>query len=829
MPSLLPARRLLRRTALALALILEVALFLTLAGRDAVAQLITTTTGTTITGNVLPIGIGTTAPADTLDLGSRTDAMTLPVGSTGQRPSAPVSGMIRYNLTTPAVEAYYGNTWNALGSAASNYWTLSGSNLYPNSTSYNVGIGTTAPIAPLSVYAPDSTVNSTAYGIYEGGALSATDTSGTFYGAYIAPSFSATTTATTVYGAWINPTNTGSGTVNAMNGIRGITQNTSTGTVNAMYAVSATLENTATGTVGAMYGLYSRCDNVNAVGTVSTCYEAYLDTPEGSGSIGTTYGLYQTAPGALNYFAGNVGIGIGPASTAALDVMGPTSGEGENIDDNNSATGNVTLNLSQTSTGDTTLSFVKGAVRRWVMGTDSNDSYKFKIASTTGTYTFASSTLLTINGSGGSVGIGTQSPADRLDVSGAIGLTDTTSTLPAVGMYSPSANTLSLTTSSAAVLTITGSGNVGIGTTGPTVPLQISGSFNSNEGIILNSTLISTSTTGMYGSSFQPFLEPSAASLVNLYGVTFVPILSSSSAPITTEFAIYARLDSQASYSGTVTNGYEIAANGTPDWSGTTPITNLVNFFGNTIANGNGVTSGTISNYQLDLGGVSAAAGSGGTVKNYGIFVSQPSGNTSGTSDYGIYINGGGGASATNNYSFYNNSTANSYFAGSVGIGTQSPSYLLQVGSSSSTGVVAEFQNSAGACTFTPSASSMTPSCSSDARLKKDIADTGDVLAWLGDMRVRDFTIRSTGARQTGVVAQEMLESHPDMVHMGDDGFYTVDGPNPWKLVRAIQELEADNDNLRAATENLRAANDDEAAQIKVLSQRLATLEAVQH
>jgi hypothetical protein len=145
------------------------------------------------------------------------------------------------------------------------------------------------------------------------------------------------------------------------------------------------------------------------------------------------------------------------------------------------------------------------------------------------------------------------------------------------------------------------------------------------------------------------------------------------------------------------------------------------------------------------------------------------------------------------------------FTGGNVGIGTTVPAYLLHVGSASASGIVVEFQNSSGACTFTPSASSMTPSCSSDRRLKNDIQDTGDALAWLRDMRVRDFTIKSTGEHKTGVIAQEMLKTHPDMVHLGADSFYKVDEPDPWKLVKAIQELKADNDKFAGS---LRAANE---------------------
>ena len=155
--------------------------------------------------------------------------------------------------------------------------------------------------------------------------------------------------------------------------------------------------------------------------------------------------------------------------------------------------------------------------------------------------------------------------------------------------------------------------------------------------------------------------------------------------------------------------------------------------------------------------------------------------------------------------------------SGKVGVGTTSPSYLLHVGSSSASGVVAEFQNSAGNCTFTPPTS--TWSCSSDERLKKDIANTGEALPELADIRVRDFTLKSTGERRTGVIAQELLPTHPDMVHEGRDGFYTVDAPNPWMLVKAIQELKAENDQ---AIHELKTENDQ-------LRARLAALEATRH
>lgn len=162
---------------------------------------------------------------------------------------------------------------------------------------------------------------------------------------------------------------------------------------------------------------------------------------------------------------------------------------------------------------------------------------------------------------------------------------------------------------------------------------------------------------------------------------------------------------------------------------------------------------------------------------------------------------------------------------GNVGIGTTSPAYLLHVGSASASGIVAEFQNSSAACTYQPGASSMTESCSSDVRLKTDIEDSGDALAMLAGMRVREFTVKSTGERRTGVIAQEMLLTHPEMVHLGSDGFYKVEEPNLWMLVKAVQQLNAENDDLETANGDLIVAGHERLAAIMDLRARLDALE----
>ena len=60
------------------------------------------------------VGIGTSTPAATLDMGSRTDAVIVPKGTTAQRPASPQTGMLRYNTSLGRMEYYNGTTWIAL-------------------------------------------------------------------------------------------------------------------------------------------------------------------------------------------------------------------------------------------------------------------------------------------------------------------------------------------------------------------------------------------------------------------------------------------------------------------------------------------------------------------------------------------------------------------------------------------------------------------------------------------------------------------------------------------------------------------------------------------
>ena len=100
------------------------------------------------------LGIGTSIPAAALDvasLGTAASAIIVPRDTTGNRPSVAVNGMLRYNTGLNAMESYVGGAWSTLATGASgaSQWLNNSSNIYFNTG--NVGIGTNAPTDALQV------------------------------------------------------------------------------------------------------------------------------------------------------------------------------------------------------------------------------------------------------------------------------------------------------------------------------------------------------------------------------------------------------------------------------------------------------------------------------------------------------------------------------------------------------------------------------------------------------------------------------------------------------------------------------------------------------
>lgn len=156
---------------------------------------------------------------------------------------------------------------------------------------------------------------------------------------------------------------------------------------------------------------------------------------------------------------------------------------------------------------------------------------------------------------------------------------------------------------------------------------------------------------------------------------------------------------------------------------------------------------------------------------------------------------GTGAANIVPNGSFY--PAVNNTFTLGLTSNRFAAAYLVGLGVQSAVpgATVAFFGNGTTTCQYTPGNTTFT--CPSDARLKENVTDTSSALDYLRTLRIRDFVMKSDKSHNTGVIAQEVKETHPELVHKREDGYYVVDTVNVWKLVKAIQELKAENDNLK--------------------------------
>src|SRR3990167_8064423 len=159
---------------------------------------------------------------------------------------------------------------------------------------------------------------------------------------------------------------------------------------------------------------------------------------------------------------------------------------------------------------------------------------------------------------------------------------------------------------------------------------------------------------------------------------------------------------------------------------------------------------------------------------------------------------------------------------GNVGIGTTTPQFILSV-ENSSEGDTFQLYDTDGNCLQDPDSGGITTSCSSDEKYKENIRDTSLLaVEKLRGINIRDYDLRSTGESKTGVVAQELELTRPDLVRditftyteQIFDGEATTTAtttettkfvtlPSIWEMVKAIQELDAKQQDLEARVEVL--------------------------
>jgi hypothetical protein len=134
--------------------------------------------------------------------------------------------------------------------------------------------------------------------------------------------------------------------------------------------------------------------------------------------------------------------------------------------------------------------------------------------------------------------------------------------------------------------------------------------------------------------------------------------------------------------------------------------------------------------------------------------------------------------------------------SGNVGIGDTTPDYLIDIENTGADTDIFALTDSDGACLYNPESGSVTVSCSSDERLKQNIVDAPSSLEYFNSFIVRQYNVIASGDLMTGVIAQEVLQTHPELVTLGVDGMYSVQLPNQWKFVKAIQELSIKTDSI---------------------------------
>lgn len=191
------------------------------------------------------------------------------------------------------------------------------------------------------------------------------------------------------------------------------------------------------------------------------------------------------------------------------------------------------------------------------------------------------------------------------------------------------------------------------------------------------------------------------------------------------------------------------------------------------------VRSGFASGIQMYNGHLMMIAGATGT----GTFTPTYPFKANSVGTVGI---GGDGGNVANTF------TGNTLVATStaVGIGDSTPDYRLDVANTAIDNNIFSLTDSDGECLYNPEAGGVTVSCSSDARLKTNVVGAASALAYFSDFDIKDYNVIASGDLTTGVIAQEMLLTHPELVSLGADGMYKVQMPNQWKVIKSIQELD---------------------------------------
>jgi hypothetical protein len=702
------------------------------------------------------LGIGTATPLVGLDLSQKTDAVRLPSGTTGTRPATPVNGDLRYNSTIPALEAYVNSAWVSVGAGGGQL--LGTYSTGTAVTNYSVVFTGAAGSAPSLSGSTLTLASNTAYVVVE-----------------------------TWGGGGGGAGGTASGSTGTYNGVGGggggggYAQKLITSPSGTYYfTVGSSGAAGAAGVNGSTGG--STCFGTNSTACTSATLAGFgggggyhgSDSPaiQGAGGSGGT-----SSGGDVNLTGSGGAAGASGTSGQAYSVGGaagsaPRGGGGGNVSQQNGvgtagaayggggAGGGVTSQGGAGGTGGITIS---------AYSTGSTQAFN----------------------------IATQATGVLPVANGGTGVTSSTGTGSVVLSASP---TLTGTVTGAAS---NWSGNVGIGTTSPATKLHVTGTggggYSTGDALTLQRTDATNPTgridfTGSGGSGSTRWSVLTDADVTNDFGVAYN---GSKVLQITTAGNVGIGL--------TAPNGpLEIHAGTNENMNIRSPVL----LSGSVLLSAENDAGTANTPLEIRSSVTSFTAGS------VGIGITTPGAT--------LHVNGGG---------FFAPTTAPTTNGG-VQIDGVANGRIYIARTNADTVMEFYYVGSGRVGSIGTTSSATSYATSSDRRLKENFADSKLGLNALMDIPVQDFNFISDKEKKRvqGFIAQDVYKVYPEAVTTnGDDGTKPLKDGKGWSvdygrltplLARAIQELKADNDNLRAA-------NDKEAAQIKTLTARIDALEAI--
>ncbi|MDX2028419.1 MAG: hypothetical protein SFW62_07265 [Alphaproteobacteria bacterium] len=442
------------------------------------------------TSGALSIGPSAPTTGTALDVSAHTSSVLLPVGTTGTRPTG-VAGMIRYNSTTPAIEAYYNSTWNSLG-------TGGGSSTIDLGTSASAANPRRSGDATTGFFSSGAnTVNVAAGGIEV--ERWNTIASGVDY-LSITPGKSGTAVKLAVGGATatqhMNFAPVGSAGVLQFNGGTMFWQDTTN--ANTVVGSASTLPSITTN-LGILSGVWNIAIGTGALASITGPGVGLLSSSNnvalGANALnGNTSGALNTAIGSTALSGNTTGIlntAIGYSAMSSATTGHRNTAVGASAQASTTGTYNTAVGF-QASAGGTTYSVALGAD-----------------ASTTGSYSTVVGAAATIGSGNYNTAVGynaldaSTTGANNTAVGSAALDANTTGTYnvalgyDALGAVTTGSNNVAIGPSVSSIVLTTGSNNILIGTTALVDTPASSTSYHLNIGnLLLGDMTNSTSTAG---------------------------------------------------------------------------------------------------------------------------------------------------------------------------------------------------------------------------------------------------------------------------------------------------------------------------------------------